>query len=383
MIAKQVRVALCFELAQRYHREVLAGVLEHLREAPHLTPVRLAGMPVLKVAQMPFVAADARLGYLHPETLRVEDGCPCPPTVTVANAAAAGQLSVVCSDDRAVGRLAAEYLLRLGLRKLACVGIWPGYAAQRAEGFREAVAESGLSCSVFQPSRPNRRMDNLIRLESELGPFIRGLERPCGLYCIDDLTALTVYNLAKEQGRQVPEDLAILGTNNDELLIELLNCPLSSIELDARQIGRQAARLLDAHLTGDRPFPARIEVPPVRVIPRASTDLVYYSDPVVRRILLRISGEPARDWTVDHLTEGLGVSRRSAEIRFRKQYGCGIYEHLIDVRIQLTKAWLKDSSRSIADIAEELGFCDQRQLTVHFRRRTGQTPGAFRKGAQR
>jgi LacI family transcriptional regulator len=383
MIAKSanpVRVALCFELDQHYHREVLSGALEYLREAKRLKPLTVAGLPVQKISRLPYLQADAYLGFFQGVLFEDDQQLAKIPTVTVSNTPVRKNLSVVCSDDRAVGRMAAEYLRGIGLRRLACLGRWGGYAAERVAGFEEAAAEAGVPCAVYEPSSQMRGLSRLLQVESALETWLAGLEYPCGVFCIDDNLALAVHSLATERGLRIPADLALLGTNNDELLTGLLDCPISSIELNARAIGFEAARLLDTKFSSKIRFPQRIEIPPVRVVVRASTDRLYMDDPVVRGVLERISNHPEYPWTVDKLVSELGVSRRMAEIRFRKQLGCGIYDHLINHRIERAKNYLLETDWPVGRIAEQLGFCDQRQLSVLFKKRTGLTPMEFRRG---
>lgn len=370
------RVALIFDLEQHYHREVLAGVLAYRREHGDLEVVDRAGIPFLSPARLSFAEGDGILGFLSSDDLALAPHWRERLAVTVSNQPEEGWLSVVCSDDGAVGRTAAEYLGGLGLRDLAVLGWWRGYAGARADGFAKAA---GRRCAVFRSSVGGRTTETARLLDEEIGAWLAALPTPCGIYCVDDRFAVEVHKWAGQLGRRIPDDWAVLGTDNDHLLLELLDCPVSSVELNGREIGYEAASLLARQFRGEAPVPARIEVPPRRVVRRASTDLLFVDDPVVRAILERIWSAPGQAWTVASLVEGLGLSRRAAEQRFRARTGGGIYDRLIDVRIERAKEALVEGSVPMDRISEALGFYDQRQLSHLFKRRTGMTPREFRR----
>jgi LacI family transcriptional regulator len=372
------KVALIFEIEQHYHREVLAGVLSYRREHGGLEVLNRSGMPFLKPTRLALAEGDGILGFLSKRDLASSPQLKDKPAVTVSNKPEAGRLSVVCSDDRAVGRMAAAYLNSLGLRNLAVLGWWNGYAGARADGFVEAVQPLGRTCRIFHPKVSVRTVERERELDEEIGAWLRWLPTPCGIYCVDDRLAVEVHKWARSLGRRVPDDWAILGTDNDHLLLELLDCPVSSVELNGRQIGFEAAKLLARQLRGEAAGPVRLEIPPQRIVPRASTDLRYDEDPIVRVILKRMIADPGCAWTVASLVEGLGLSRRAAELRFRKQTGGGIYDRLIELRIAHAKEALIEGTESVGRISEKLGFYDQRQLSHLFKLRTGMTPREFR-----
>lgn len=373
-----LRVALIFEIEQHYHREVLAGVLSYRREHGGLEVLSRSGMPFLKPTRLALAEGDGILGFLSEHDLAAFSHWKDKPAVTVSNKTEAGRLSVVCSDDRAVGQMAAAYLNGLGLRNLAVLGCWEGYAGARADGFAEAAQTLGRTCQLFRPKVGVRTVERERELDEEIGMWLRSLPTPCGIYCVDDRFAVEVHKWARSLGRRVPDDWAILGTDNDHLLLELLDCPVSSVELNGRQIGFEAAKLLARQLRGEAAGPVRLEIPPRRIVPRASTDLRYDEDPIVRVILKRMLADPGCAWTVASLVEGLGLSRRAAELRFRKQTGGGIYDRLIELRIARAKEALIEGTESVGRISEKLGFYDQRQLSHLFKLRTGLTPREFR-----
>jgi len=376
------RIVLCFEISQNYHRQALGGVLNYVRESSGLDVVTLVGMPVHSGARLKVLRGDAVLGFIYHQNLSAFSYWRHRPGVSVANVPTGNRLSVVCSDDHAVGELAAKHFSSLGMTDVACLGPWPGYAVARANGFLAGVKRSGMDCSVFEPNSRDWKLERLPELESDLSVWIDQLKRPCGIYCVDDRMASAVHALVIKKGIKIPGEIAILGTDNDEILLDLLNNPLSSIELNGQRVGYEAARLLHQQLKGEVAIPARIEIPPLRVAPRISTNLALGCDSATQEILARMHKAPGHPWTVEELIRGLGVSRRLAEQRFKAQLRSGIYDRLIEIRIENAKSLLLEGNRSIGLIAEQTGFCDQRQLGIHFKKRTGMTPSSFRKGEQ-
>jgi LacI family transcriptional regulator len=276
----------------------------------------------------------------------------------------------VVTDNVAVGRMAAEFLLESGYRHFAYVGDnnQPEHAAsaERGEAFRDCLAALGQDCrlcgfkELFEPDF--------------------ALPVPCAVLAFNDTVARILIEQLLERGVPVPEQAAVLGVDDDPLERDICAVPLSSIRLDGERIGYAAARLLDALIDGAaRRDPVVMRIAPLGVMERASTGAHVSDDPLLLRALHRIRTEIPHLRTVEDALALAGSSRRALERRFRKALGQGIYEVMQEARVEYAKRLLVETDLKLIDLAAAAGFGDSRMLSVLFRRHTGETPSAYRR----
>ena len=377
---KSHSVALLFRLDNAYQRGVCRGAVSFLRGRSDLTICESGGAPFLDDAKLVAgVSPDGVIGYLHRAHEFARQTGPDCNLVSIAREEPAHRFGVVCSDDRAVGALAAEHFAEIGLVQVAAVSRTAPYGRERVAGFAARAAERRLTCTIHEPPPHLPNPWVLDSWQREVAVWLQSLPRPCGVYCPDDRLALTIYSILCECGLRIPEEIALVGTDNDELLMDLIACPITSIELDLHRIGHEAARLLDAMFDDPTRAGRRVLVPPLGIVRRASTGLRYGGHPGAVRILERMRAAPGHPWRVDDLVAGTGLSRRHAERRFRELTGRSIYSALIDARLDAARELLRTTDHPISLIAERCGFCDQRQLGLLFRRRYRSTPGGVRR----
>jgi LacI family transcriptional regulator len=283
----------------------------------------------------------------------------------------------VLADDAMVGRLAAGHLLERGLRSFA----WIGHRAQeassrRALGFRSALAEQGFD-AVRWLAPASRAFDpHGIAPVVDAGTVttLARLPRPLGVACANDIIARQLLELLRGAGIAVPEDMAVLGVDDDDLLCQLSRPPLSSVGLDAEGIGRTAAALLADWLDHGRCPPSETILVPRQVIARRSTDLHAGLDPALATALA------AGPQHINRLAALAAVSRRTLERRARRHLGRGIAAELRRRRIVQAQTLLGDTALPVAEVARRTGFRDNAELTRVFRRELGTTPSRWRAG---
>ncbi len=284
-------------------------------------------------------------------------------------------------DDVAIGRLAARYLIERGFEHLGCVGSSEvAFEAARCEGFD---AELARVARVSQPSpviaRSRHRPDDLGPVGKSVVRWLKESPKPLGIFAAVDPLALRLSEACLANGLRVPEDVALLGVNNDELICYLASPPLSSIRLPAEQLGFEAARLLDRWLTtGDRPDSARA-LPAADVVTRHSTDIYAAADEVVMRALHYIRDHATSRLSVMEVVEAMDVSRSSLERRFKTVLHRSPLEEIRRVQFVHAKRLLLETNLTIPEIAAAAGFRDGKHLATSFRRTFGQTPSEFRR----
>jgi LacI family transcriptional regulator len=279
-----------------------------------------------------------------------------------------------------VARLAAEHFLERQFRHFAYVGLEDrAWSLRRERAFRERLKEAGFEPHVFHQSSKPR--DRVWEKEQELlAAWIESLPTPLGLFACNDDRGRQVLETCRLANLHVPEDIAVLGVDNDDVFCELSDPPLSSVALNAETAGYRAAELLDGMMQGKIRKPRRIIVEAVGVVTRRSTDIVAIKDADVASALQYIRAEQGRGISVDRVAEEVAMSRRSLEKRFRDSIGRTILEEIQLVRLESAKRLLLETTYPISKVAEFSGFGSTGYFIQFFQKRVGKTPRKYRVG---
>ncbi|MCK6490937.1 MAG: substrate-binding domain-containing protein, partial [Planctomycetes bacterium] len=238
--------------------------------------------------------------------------------------------------------------------------------------FGRAGAFAAAAGAAVPRWRPRRRQG----WPQELGAWLAALPRPCGIWAANDAAGLHLIEACRAQGLAIPGELAVLGCDDDEFLCRLSDPTLSSVAAPAYAAGRAAAAMLAALLAGRRP--AAPELPPPRLVVRASSDGSAAEDALVAQALARLSGEHEVG-TVAGLARRLGVSARSLERRCRKAVGETPGALLRRRRLEQAQHLLAGSGLGVAAIAARCGYANASRLGEAMRRATGLSPRAWRR----
>ena len=278
------------------------------------------------------------------------------------------QLPSVLPDDDAVAVLAADYLISLGFRELAFC--WAGtmqYGRIRLEAFRRRAAESGIPVHEFNAKY------------AQLDKWILGLPKPIAVLGCNDDWAHRILNTAHQEGIKVPDQLAVLGVDNDELFNALVTPSLSSIALPTEQIGFEAASQLDRLLNGEKLETSLTLMPPVHVVPRASTDVLSIADEDIVLAMRFIREHASEPLQVDDVLDHVPLSRRSLERRFRQVVRHSITDEIRRAHINRAKDLLANTDLAMSQVATASGFTTATRLGIVFHKEVGQSPTEFRR----
>jgi len=291
----------------------------------------------------------------------------------------------VYTDNERIGRLGAEHLLACGFEQLAFVG-YPrtatsGWSEERKRAFAAGCRGAGRRCETFTGRHGTAR--RWADLQRELTAWLASLPRPVGIMACNDVRARHVLEACRSLGLGVPRDVAILGVDNDEVICEHTDPPLSSIDQAARRIGHEAAAALAALMasggtsTRTRP-PLETVIPPIGVVSRVSTDTMATDDAAVRLVLERIRLRPSERPDVEALAAEACVSRSTLEHRFRGVVGRSIHEEFVRVRVGNLRRLLGETSLPLKAVAARAGFRSVQYMTTFLHRHTGLTPARLR-----
>jgi LacI family transcriptional regulator len=289
----------------------------------------------------------------------------------------------VLFDDLAIGRVAAEHLLSRGLGHFGYCDLHHLVSRLRQRGFCRRLRRDGYTPSVassfalsYPPGEQSHQDVQLLRR------WLEELPTPAGVLAFSDHTALSIIETALSMGLRVPEDLAVVGVNNERLRCEFAQVPISSVDRDGRHLGRQAAALLERMIDG-RDVPDQVLVPPAAVVTRASSDVLAIDDADVVRALRIIRAEACDELTVEAILDRVPISRSSLERRFRKAIGRSPHEEIRRVRLERARRLLLETTLNLAQIAVRSGFSSPSYLSKAFSDAFGRPPSQYRKTHQR
>lgn len=306
------------------------------------------------------------------------------PTVNIAgDTIMESKIPAVAPHSRMIGQLAAEHLISLGIRNLAYHGVEGRfYSNLRWQGFKEKAKEAGLKAVKFCVAHTirdalwNERHDQLRK-------WLSKLSRPAGLFAVHDYRALIAMSACRDIGLRIPEDVAIVGADNNLMICNFSVPTLSSIAIDGYRLGQEAAKLLRSLLEGHSPPTHTILVNPNGVITRKSSEIIHTNDETCQKAILFMQTNFAGQFTISSVSDALGISRRTLELRFREILKSTPAEFLSKLRVQKAITLLKDESRwSLERIARECGFINGSNLRAAFQRNLGAKPQDYRVSKQ-
>ena len=283
-------------------------------------------------------------------------------------------------DERAVGFMAAEYFSARGFRRFACIyrDDRPN-ERRRKEGFIAWLESHGLSGTTIKIESSETRQ-GLQDYRKPIARIINALQKPTAIFCTADYIGIWITEVCYGEGIQVPEHLAILGVDNDEILCNLTHPPLSSIAVPQEPAGAYALEILGYLLRG-RSHPKLRLLNPLGVVTRQSTDLFATDDPDLAMALRFISDHADQPINLPDIFKAVMVSRRSLERRFLAKLGRTPAEEVRRVHLERAKTLLVATDWPIAMVAEKSGFSSAIWMSSVFRKQLNVTPAAFRRRA--
>ena len=386
-----IKIALLVETSRGYGRGLLRGIVKYSRLHGlwqfHLTPGDFEQI-VPKMKDWKGDGIIARVISLEIASLLLKTGLPLvvldlPDNVAVILKKKGIPFVEVVSDSGGAIQMAAEHLLKKQFRHFAFVGyhgqIW---SDKREKAFVDRMTQEGYHVHLY---RTQVRHGVPLRWEKEepiLAEWLQTLPKPIGLMACNDQRGREVLDACSLAGAAVPEEISVIGIDNDELLCEVSFPPLSSVALNTTQGGYLAAKALHEMIQQVPRTNKKIVVPPLHVVERRSTESSAIDDPDVAAALQYIHTQSLTQLTIDNVARSTCVSRRILEIRFRKLLGKTVLQEIQNVRIERAKRLLLETNYSIERIAEIVGFSTGSYFVQFFRSEMGITPFQFRKKTQ-
>ena len=285
-------------------------------------------------------------------------------------------------NDAEIARQAFSHLTERGFRHFAFFGLAEENWSERRQAAFEAEARRlDTTARVLQMTRREIEQTPWEERQDQLAAWLQTLPKPCGLMVCSDQRGPDVLEACRRVSIQVPDEIAIVGVDNDEPLCEVCHPPLSSVWPNHLAVGYEAASMLHSLMQGHS-IPAESPlVPPRGVVTRQSSDVLAVGDRLVAAALKLIREEACSGLSVDDLTARVGASRSVLQRRFAAMLGQTIHDRIIDQRVKAAINLISNTELPLAEIAERCGFRHQEYMGVVLRERSGQTPAQYRKAA--
>jgi LacI family transcriptional regulator len=377
------KVAMLIETSNAYARDLMRGIVAHLREhrswSIYLCEHMRGDRPPAWLAEWD---GDGVIARIENPAIARAIGRLRIPVVDVSAARLLPTLPWVETDDPAIARLAADHLLERGFKNFGFCGDERfNWSKWRCEHFARLIGEAGHTCSVYEPLS-RQTADSQLQVE-HIAKWVAGLPKPVGVMACYDFRGQQLLDACRRRGIAVPDDVAVLGVDNDDLLCDLCEPPMSSVILNPHRTGYEAAALLDRMMLGQRVGAEKHTIEPLGIAVRQSTDVLAIEDPAIAAVVRYIREHACEGIDVRDVLKAHPQSRRLLEYRFRKLLGRTPHEEILRVRLGRVKLLLAESALSLEKIAELAGFVHPEYLSVVFRQKVGVPPGEYRTLNQR
>ena len=370
-------VALYLNLSQMHHQGIAHGIIDYFQKRGNWE-LYGAYWPMSEIGDLNNWQGDGIIASVESAAEAAMLLAPGLPVVDISGGARNPAMSLVSNDNIDIGSMAGEYFLGNGFLHFAfCAAEGSGWSDDRLLGFSQTTETKRLGdMGLF--ARPMSWWHSP-EFSRELSDFLVSQKHPLALFAANDIIGLNVVGSCRLAGLRVPEDVAILGVDNEELLCSLSRPPLSSIAFDRHEIGKHAAECLEKLIESRDITPATVKIPALQLVERASSAIIPVDDPLVADALSLIRREAIKGLAANDVIRALFTSRRNLERRFTRAMGCSILEKIHRTRIDHAKTLLRESDLPVAKIAGMCGFTSVNRFTVAFSKITGMSPREYPK----
>ena len=374
------KVAILVETSNAYGRDILAGVEDYIRvNGPWSVYFAETGRGDAVPPWIKSWPGDGILARIENERIARAVGETGLPVVDLSFGHLLDRAPTFTTDNYAIAQLAVQHFVERGFENFAYFGrdefVW---SRHRGKAFENAVRERGFECHTFtQAGDPGQGFDSEMDV---IAAWLASLPLPAALFACYDLRGQQVLDAARRAGLAVPEQVAVLGVDNDELLCALSPPPLSSVILNGRRTGWQGAETLTRLMAGEKVSGDVHLVPPLGIATRQSTDTLAVADPQLSRALRFIREQACDGIGVADILQHSPMARRSLENRMRDTIGRTPNEEIMRVKLARARQLLVGTELSLGEVAMRCGFRYSEYFSVVFKREVGITPGDYRKG---
>lgn len=282
-------------------------------------------------------------------------------------------------DNRAMGRMVAEHFLERGIRHFGVyeIGI-EVYFEERRDNYIQTIEEAGFEVSVFSGAEDSEAPREWEKHQEQMANWVRGLPKPVGIMACTDQLGFWLLDACDRAGISVPDEVAVVGVENDEILCMMARPPLSSVAFNSARIGYEAAALLSRLMKGEPAPQEPFMIDPLGIVTRQSSDVVAVDDPDLARALRFIRENACRGIQVADILKQVPLSRTALERQMKAAIGRSPKAEILRNQLERAKELLASTELSLAQISERVGFRHAQHFSTIFKEKLGETPGAYR-----
>ncbi len=374
------RVALIIETSLAPGRDILRGVSRYIREhGPWSTFLEPRSLEESVPAWLRKWRGDGII--VRVQNQRIADAVLASgiPTVDVLGVVESSGLPLVHTDDIRIAELAAEHLLERGFKRFGFFGlVGENWSVRRRDAFAAAVHAAGCPCTVYETPRHIHHTRMWENYADDLAQWLRKQPKPLGLMLCSDQCGPAMLEACRRADAAVPDEVAVIGVDNDEPLCEVADPALSSVWPDHARVGYEAASLLHKLINRTAKPQSRIYIPPRHVVTRRSTDVLAIEDRDIAAAVRFIRENACLGLGIDEVADHVALSRSVLQRRFRKALGHTLHDEMLRVRLRRAQDLLQGTDLPLHLVAEKAGFRHQEYMGAVFRARLNQTPRQFR-----
>lgn len=372
------KIALLIETSNAYARGLLSGVQAYMREnkpwSIYLAEQGRGDQPPPWLAKW---KGDGIIARIENEAISDAVAALNVPAVDVSAGRLLPELPWCEIDEDGIARLAMEHFLERGFKHFAYCGdqrfVW---SRLRGDAFKAVAEAAGSIVHEYEPAA-RAELDEDAEMDA-IGDWLNTLPRPVAVFTCYDIRGRLILDACRRHSIHVPDEVAVLGVDNDELLCTLAFPPLSSIIPNGLRAGYEAAAMLARLMAGEEVGAQSVLVPPTGIVTRQSTDVLAVEDVNVARAVRYIREHACEGICVDDVVKDSGLSRRLLEARFKSHLSRSPHEEITRVQILRVKELLAHTDLPLAEVADRTGFRYVEYLSAVFKNKTGMPPGHFR-----
>ena len=379
--AQPPHVALIVETSKIYGREILLGIAQYVRlNGPWSLYTAERGQDDEEPSWLEDWAGDGIITRSLDMKLCRAAANRGIPVVSLRNLVEKPDFPTLFPDQTLIVSRIIDHFLERGFQNLAYVGVpgHRGWERLRREAFLKLLAEKGCSNVSIRPSLADPSLTWEQQQES-IASWVKTLPTPVGIVVSHDTQGIQLLDACRRAGVRVPDDIAVVSVDNDPVLCEVATPPLSSLDQNVQRLGYEAASMLDQMMRGKKFAKQNYYFDPGHIVVRQSSDVLAVGDAKLAKSIRFVRENACKGIDVNAIAKAAGMSRRSLEKKFADQIGRTPLEEVQEIRFRRVRQLLLETDYVLPQIAELTGFQYQEYLVRFFKKRSGMTPGEFRR----
>lgn len=374
-------VALLIETSRSHGRELLMGVRQHIAECE---PWSIFMMPRALNSEMPEWLSrwkgDGILTRTTSQTVANAIKKLKIPAVELRSTKLKHDFPFVGVDNKLIGEMIATHFLERGLRNFGLYGVSnETYFEERSNDYIRCVNENGFEVNEFHAREDSEIPKAWEKNQADVAKWLKALPKPVGIMACTDQLGFWLLDACHRAGISVPDDVAVVGVENDDMLCTMSTPPLSSVSFNSKRIGYEAASLLSQMMKGKSVHESTIELPPLGLVTRQSSDVIAVEDGEIGRALRFIRENAHRGIQVMDILKEVPISRTALERRMKSAIGRSPKEEILRNQISQAKDLLLKTELTLSQISHRIGFRHPQYFNTIFKEKVGETPGEYRK----